>query len=42
MLHEEGLDMRVMLQNAKEFRSAIAAMSDDANTLLQLDEYSLL
>lgn len=42
MLQENGLDVRVMLQNSKEFRPAIPTMSDDANGSLQAIEYSLL
>jgi len=37
MLQKDGMDVPMMLQNAKEFRPAIPAMSDDPDGLFQVD-----
>jgi hypothetical protein len=42
MLQKNGLDMRVMSHNSKEFRPAISAISDNADLLAQVIEYSSL
>jgi hypothetical protein len=42
MLQQDRLDARVMLQNSKEFRAAVPTISDNADPLAQLVEYSSL
>jgi hypothetical protein len=42
VFQQNGVNVRVMLQNPNEFRAAVAAMSNDADLGGQVVEYSSL
>jgi len=42
VVQQDGLDSGMMLEEADEFRAAVASMSDDASLGVHLVDYSLL